>query len=170
MSIEPTHYDPDADRSRQRRQEHYLRRLGNRNPICGHSACSESDPTALTGRAPDAVVCYEHSAVAAGRAWVEGHHLLGAANDPDTTARTPGNDHRVLNDLQQDWPEETLRNPDASPLIRAAAAIRGWLDVLWVILTRAVAWVPGFLEALDAALIDYVGAGWWRTLGVEVTS
>jgi len=169
MSIEPTHYDPGSDRTRGRRLEHQLRRLGDRNPVCSHPACAECDPTALTGTAPDQVRCYEHQAVSVGRDWVEDHHLLGRANDPATTARVPGNDHRVLSDLQHEWPRETLRNLEASPLIRAAAAIRGWLDVLWVILTRAVAWVPAFLERLDAVLTERHGTGWWRTLGVEAT-
>jgi hypothetical protein len=126
----------------------------------------ERDPFAMTGTAPD-LLCYEHQAIAGGRDPVEAHHVSGRANDPDTTARVPGNDHRVLSDLQQDWPIETLRNREGSPLIRAAAEIRGWLDVLWLILTR-LGWIPPFLERLDVTLTDHHGAGWWRTLGVEV--
>ena len=169
MSIEPAHYDPASDRNRRRRQEHHLRRLGDLTPVCGHPSCTERAPAALTGTAPDALLCYEHQAAAAGRDWIESHHVLGASNDPDTTARAPGNDHRILSDLQHDWPEETLRNPEASPLIRAAAAIRGWMDILWLILTRAISWVPAFLESLDAVLTDRHGTGWWRVLGVEAT-
>ena len=57
---------------------------------------------------------------------------------------------------------ETLRNPDGSPLLRAAAALRGWLDLLWLIMVRAVGWIPVFLEQLDAHLRQRLGERWWE--------
>jgi hypothetical protein len=164
MTYQPAHYYPQGERDRRRRLEDQLRRLGTRNPECSDLDCGERDPFALTGSIPD-LMCYEHQSQSENRAWVEGHHVAAAANDPDTIAPIPGNDHRVLSDLQQDWPADTLRNPNTSPLIRAAAAIRGWLDVLWVILTRSVGWIPAALEQLDVLLTGHVGSGWWRTVG-----
>ena len=147
---------------KERRTEERLRRLGTRTPRCSRTGCIEINPIALVGTDPG-IWCYEHQAEEAGRLWVEAHHLAGRNNDP-VTAAVPGNDHRVLSDLQRDWPPDTLRNAEASPLIRAAAAIRGWLDVLWVILTRAVAWIPEALEWLDRRLLDHIGSEWWVTL------
>jgi hypothetical protein len=74
----------------------------------------------------------------------------------------PGNDHRILSDYQHDWPLDTLRNRDGSPLLRAAASIRGWLDVLRLIIERTVGWVPALLEMLDAWLRGLVGERWWE--------
>lgn len=67
--------------------------------------------------------------------------------------------------MQRDWPERTLRNPDGSPLLRAAGAIRGWLDVLRVIIDRAVGWIPPFLEWLDERLRAVHGNRWWLAPG-----
>lgn len=136
-----------------------LRQLGTREPRCSRAGCDEVDPFALTGVAPY-VVCYECRAEARGREFTEAHHAAGQANDP-ATVRVPGNDHRVLSSYQQLWPERTLRNPDGSPLLRAAAALRGWLDVLRLVLDRALARIPGFLERLDAWLLVRVGPRWW---------
>jgi hypothetical protein len=40
------------------------------------------------------------------------------------------------------WPRETLQNPDAGPLLIAAAALRGWLDVLVHIIKHTLGWIP----------------------------
>src|SRR5438270_703003 len=63
------------------------------------------------------------------------------------------------------WPQETLRNPDASPLLKAAAALRSWLDVMRLLIERVVGWVPPFLEHLDAWLRDQLGPRWWDDFG-----
>ena len=77
----------------------------------------------------------------------------------------PANDHAQLTDCQQhEWPAETLRNPGGSPLLRASGAIRGWLDVLRVIIDRSVGWVPSLLEKLDQALTRDHGPQWWTRL------
>jgi len=73
------------------------------------------------------------------------------------------NDHRILSDLQQQWPARTLRNPDGSPLLAAAAALRGWLDILRLLLDRVLSQVPRLLEASDAYLVSLAGPRWWET-------
>jgi hypothetical protein len=143
----------------EQRAEERLRQLGTDTPYCHEPGCDETCPLALTGVEPD-IYCYEHDLLRRGRPWLEAHHPLGWHNDP-RTVDAPANDHRVLSDLQLPWPRETLRNPDGSPLLRAAAAIRGWLDVLWLVITRSVGWVPEFLEELDAWLRERVGPRWW---------
>jgi hypothetical protein len=141
------------------RLEERLRQLGTDTPFCHKPDCDETCPLALTGVEPE-IYCYEHDPRRRGRPGVEAHHPPGRHNDP-RTIDVPANDHRVLSDLQLAWPLETLRNPDGSPLLRAAAAIRGWLDVLWLIMTRSVGWVPAFLEQLDAWLRERIGPRWW---------
>ncbi len=79
----------------------------------------------------------------------------------------PGNDHRVVDDRKNDWPRTTLRNPDGSPLLRAAASLRGWLDTLQLIVERTLAWIPPFLEHLDRWLTQQLGGTWWATLPVQ---
>jgi len=69
--------------------------------------------------------------------------------------------------MQRDWPEHTLRNPDGSPLLAAAAAIRGWLDVLWLVMQRTVGHIPVLLESLDEGLRTTYGDRWWEGLGLE---
>ena len=145
-----------------RRLEEQYRRLGTRDPICAWPDCGETNPYALVGYHPD-ISCYEHYLLRVGKKPYEGHHVDGQ-NNSDVVADVPGNDHRVLSELQQFWPDDTLRNPDHSPLIVAAAAIRGWLDVLRVILERGVGWIPEFLEWLHRVLVDLIGPDWWVKL------
>lgn len=157
-----SYLDEWAD-ARDQTWEQRVRQLGTRTPVCASDGCQERDPFALTGTAPD-IWCYECRAMRAGRATAEGHHIRGRRNDAHDVVDVPGNDHRVLSAMQAQWDTRTLRNPDASPLLRAAAALRGWLDVLTLIVDRTVGWVPAFLEALDAALVERIGARWWTTL------
>lgn len=142
------------------RRDERRRSLGHRDPRCSVPGCPETDPLALTGVHPE-ILCYEHYALRNDRPWLEEHHLAGRANDEITVA-IPGNDHRSISERQSgSWSRETLRNPDGSPLLKAAAAIRGWMDVLWLILERSVSWVPEFLEQLDAWLAVEIGPRWW---------
>jgi hypothetical protein len=139
------------------KREAAYQRLGIRTPHC--TQCAEADPLALTGAEPD-ILCYECRALAAGRSPIEQNHPAGQHNDPNTTP-IPGNDHRVFSAYQSSWPRDTLRNPEGSPLLRAAAALRGWLDTLRLILERTVGWVPAFLETLDGWLGQQLGPRWW---------
>lgn len=102
-----------------------------------------------------------------GKRPTEKHHPSGKANDAFTIP-IPANDHAVLTDAQQDWPRETWRNPDGSPLLTAAGALRGWLDVLRLMLERTVGWIPAMLESLDQMLRTTIGNAWWTTPGYEV--
>lgn len=152
--------DLDLGEAMEDRREQRRRALGDVRPRCSEPGCDEVDPLALTGVAPE-IFCYEHEAVRKNRPWSEGHHLAGRRNDEETVG-VPGNDHRILSELQNvRWARDTLRNPDASPLLRAAAALRGWLDVLTLIVTRTAGWVPPFLEQLDAWLREQIGPRWW---------
>src|SRR5262245_5622290 len=112
-------------------------RLGTRDPRC--PCCGETNPFALT-RADLDIVCYERAA----QRWLEDHHLAGRNNDPFTIT-LPGNDHRVVSARQQLWPRDTLRNPSGRPLLQAAAFLRGFLDLLRLVLER-LGWIPAFLE------------------------
>lgn len=151
---------------REMRKEAAYERLGTRRPRCEH--CGEADPIALHGVHPD-VTCYECSARREGKSGSERHHISGRHNNPATVA-IPGNDHRVLSNAQRAWPDRTLRNPDGSPLLAAAAAIRGWLDVLWIIVQRTVGHVPALLELLDEQLRAEHGDRWWEDLRLEGTT
>jgi len=75
----------------------------------------------------------------------------------------PVNDHRaILSPAQYDWPKETLENPDGSPLLAAAAHIRGFIDTIYYFIDKLLAWIPEFLEALHALLTKRLGPKWWR--------
>jgi hypothetical protein len=141
------------------RLEEKLAQLGTRIPRCRWQGCRERCPFAFTGVDPD-IECYEHAALAAGRHWLEEHHLAGRRNDPRTVL-LPGNEHRILSELQYLWPLETLRNPDGSPLLWAAALVRGWSNVLFVVIV-VIAGVPVFLEQLDEWLREEIGPRWWE--------
>jgi len=153
---------PYEFKDEERRREMALERIGTRSPRC-YRKCNETDPIALIGVTPK-TQCYEHLSISDGKSGLEDHHVAGRHNHP-MTVRIPGNDHRRLNDMQQDWPDDTLRNPDKSPLLRAAACIRGWMDVLRLIIENAVGWIPPLLETVDAFLVKDRGAGWWKAMG-----
>lgn len=124
--------------------------------------CGEHDPRALVAR-PDRVLCYECLAEERGKPRTEEHHFPNRYNSL-FTGPIPGSDHRVLSDFQKDWPLKTFRNPHGSPLLKAAAALRGWLDTLRAVIDRGVGWIPGFLEELDAWLEQRLGPEWWRQM------
>ena len=142
-----------------KRVEARYRMLGTRDPVCAWPDCGERNTLTLVGHHPD-ISCYEHYLLRAGKKPYEAHHVDGQHNS-DVTADVPGNEHRILSELQRFWPEDTLRNPEHSPLIVAAASIRGWLDVMLVIIDHSIGWIPGFLEWLNNILVDQIGADWW---------
>jgi hypothetical protein len=151
--------DPDCEEERLAAR---LRLLGTDTPRCSTAGCQERDPFALTGVHPS-LLCAEHRADRDGRRWLEESHTAGQHNLPNDTVPIPANDHSVVSDrLQVEWPRETLRNPDGSPVLRAAGALRGWLDTLRLILERTCGWVPTFLEGLDAWLRMKLGERWWE--------
>jgi hypothetical protein len=95
-----------------------------------------------------------------GKHLTEEHHPAGRANDAYTVP-IPATEHAILTDWQHDWPRDTWRNVDGSPLLRAAASLRGWLDILRLLIGRTIRWIPAFLEQLDAVLRQQLGDGWW---------
>ena len=145
-------------------REAALERLGTRDPRC--LFCSEAEPGVLV-HTLDGIECYECLCLRQGRSPIELHHPAGRHNSPITVA-IPANEHRLLSRLQRGWPEQTLRNSDGSPLLEMAAIIRGWLDVLYLILDRLVAKLPASLERLDDLLKAKLGDRWWESLGFKV--
>jgi hypothetical protein len=145
--------------SKEIRNERAFQRFGTRNPKCRE--CNEMNPIALTGTYPN-ILCYECQAKKQNRSLTELHHFAGRHND-ETVVPIPGNDHRILSDMQKDWPENVLRNPKKSPLIKAAASIQGFLDFLKIIIERILGWIPEFLEKLDHLLTQQLGEAWWES-------
>ena len=148
----------DSPEESKRREARY-RSLGSRTPVCAWPDCDETDPLVLMGHFPD-IHCYEHYLLRSEKKPFEAHHVAGRHNS-DVTADVPGNEHRLLSECQGFWSEDTLRNPEHSPLLVAAAAIRGWLDVMQVIIDRSIGWIPEFLEWLHRILVDQIGSDWW---------
>lgn len=145
----------------ERRREAAYERLGTRTPKCRY--CPETDPVVLTGAAPN-IVCYQCQAVQAGKPPTEEHHLGGQHNHPFIVP-IPANDHRRLNDMQNDWPRDTLTNPDGSPLIGIVGLLRGAIDVLLLIIKGILVRLPATLEDLNQKLTTYIGPAWWITIG-----
>ena len=150
------------------RRERAYDGFGTRTPRCSTPGCTETDWRLITGSEPDKLLCYEHAAEAAGRSPVEEQHPPGRANDPTFTVPFLGNLHRVMDEAKRDWPERTMRNPDGSPMLKAAACVRAAADWLRLIIERLLGWVPVLLEATDAALTEHVGPAWWTTVGINV--
>ena len=142
---------------RDRSKEKGYQRLGTRSPRC--AKCGETDPSCLI-RNRTKIICYECSSIDSGRSPIEDHHPAGKKND-HFTVPVPGNDHRILSEFQRIWPETTLRNPRKSPLRRASAMLRGFLDILRLMIDRILGWIPEFMESLDEALTDIHGDQWW---------
>jgi hypothetical protein len=124
-------------------------------------ACGEDRPEALLC-ASDPTECYRCERVRHGSNTEDEHHVAGKSNHP-ATIPTPVNDHRArLSDDQYDWPKNTLENPNGSPLLAAAACIRGVIDYVYYLIDNYLAWIPEMLEALDAWLATKIGVEWWR--------
>jgi hypothetical protein len=150
-------HDPIGNDVRRRRRR---TRVG---PNAACAMCGERDVRSLTRRGKK-VLCYECAAKEDRRSPDEDHHVAGRHNS-DFTVKMPGNPHQILNTYQQGWPRETLMNPDKSPLLKAAALLRGFLDILRLIIERILGWVPEFLETLDAWLRQTLGSRWWEQFG-----
>jgi hypothetical protein len=108
--------------------------------------CGESRAVALKRRGKS-IICYEDRSRETGRATKEKHHMWGKANS-DATIEVGANDHRELSAGQYDWPPETLRNPSGSDALRAAAAIRGYMQTHEYIVDKCLRSLPEMLERL----------------------
>jgi hypothetical protein len=97
------------------------------------------------------------------RGWLtEDDHFAGHHNDPVKAPIPRTTTASGANPRGQEWPRETLRNPDRSPLLWSAAIQRGVRDYLELILARYSAGAPEFLEMLDAWLRRRIGERWFE--------
>jgi hypothetical protein len=129
-------------------------------------ACGETRPEALiAGSKP--VICAECQRKKDGMSIEDDHHPAGEANSP-VKIPTPVNDHWAeLNVAQYDWPKETLKNPDGSPLLKAAGCVRGFIDYMVYLLKKLLLWIPEMLEAADALLSKQLGQKYWIGTSLE---
>jgi hypothetical protein len=138
------------------------RRVGG-NKRC---SCGESRPEALV-RASEPTICNACEGKRRGRTTFDDHHVAGKANSP-VTIQVPVNDHRArLSIAQYDWPKRTLENPDGSPLLAAAACIRGFVDTIFYLIDKLLLWIPEMLEKLNALLVEKSGRKWWIGTDLE---
>jgi hypothetical protein len=80
----------------------------------------------------------------------------------------PVNDHRAdLSVAQHDWPRKTLENEEGSPLLVAAAVIRGFTDILLYLVQEYLLHVADLLELLDTSLERKVGKKYWRKMKLK---
>jgi hypothetical protein len=122
--------------------------------------CGESRPEALI-EGSNPIGCVECERKRRGHSTVDRHHVAGEANDPITTPILV-NDHRArLSVDQYDWPKKTTENVDGSPLLAAAASIRGFVDTVVYLLEELLLKHAETLEAFDAYLIRNLGRKWW---------
>ena len=132
------------------------RRRTGKNTRC---ACGETRPEALIGNTGVCAECHRKSK---GHATTDKHHVAGRANSAVTVV-VPANDHRaVLSEAQYDWPKATLENPDGSPLLTAAACIRGFIDTAIYLIEQMLRWIAEMLEVLNGILVEKFGPEWWR--------
>src|SRR6516165_2124515 len=124
------------------------RRLGGQSCACG-----ETRPEALiAGRVPP--ICWACARKQRSQLRFDWHHPAGEANHPSKIP-IPVNDHRAeLSPAQYDWPTETLENPDRSPLLAAAACIRGFRDYVVYLIDRVLLWIPDMLEKAAEYLVE----------------
>ncbi len=102
---------------------------------------------------------------------MDNHHPFGVSNDAYTTVPIPVNDHQAeLNEAQQDWPEQTLKNPDGSPLLKAAGCIRGFIDTILQLIKSGLLWIADMLEKADIFLTDEFGPKYWIGTPLEPES
>ena len=137
------------------------RRIGQGNKC----DCGEARPEALIAGS-DPVICASCDRKANSMRTIDDHHVGGAAND-STTTPVPVNDHRAeLSVAQEDWPRQTLENPDGSPLLAGAACMRGYVDTTLYFQQELLLRRAEMLEVLDPILKQKLGPRWW--VGTEL--
>jgi hypothetical protein len=129
-------------------------------------SCGEKRPEALIpGSKP--VTCAACQRTGAGRTTTDQHHFAGRANS-SATIPVPVNDHRArLSVAQADWPKSTLLNPEGSPLLAAAACIRGFIDTALYLIEEGLLWIADMLETLDALQVEKLEPRWWLSTEIE---
>lgn len=149
--------DPDQISAAKRRRI-ASRRVG----IGAQCACGENRPRALIVRTSP-IICAECKRRTKKRAIYDQHHVAGKSNHC-LTIPIPVNEHQAeLNVAQDLWPKDTLKNPNKSPLLAIAACIRVFVDTMRLLLDKLLAWIPEYLEMVDAFLTFYLGPKWWSS-------
>jgi hypothetical protein len=153
MPINTRRSDPIA--AAKRRSE-AVRRIG----VGKTCTCGESRPAALiAGSNP--ITCTECKRNKENQSPFDAHHVAGKSNHA-LTIPVPANDHRsILNEQQYSWPKATRENALGSPLLAAAASIRGLFDTIVYLLHKLLLWIPELLEMLDAFLAMHFESMWW---------
>jgi hypothetical protein len=123
-------------------------------------SCGEARPEALIpGSKP--ITCAACKRDRNGQTSLDAHHFAGKANSP-IAVPVPVNDHRAcLSVAQEDWPRSTLMNAQGSPLLAAAACVRGFVDMVLYLIERGLPWTADMLETLDELLVQKLGPRWW---------
>jgi hypothetical protein len=157
VTIKPR--DPEAA---YRRHVIAQRRVG----VGAKCACGEARPEALI-REKNRVICQACKRKQSGMSRKDDHHFAMKANSP-VTVPIAVNDHVAeLNNSQQDWPKQTRENPTGSPLIAAAACIRGFIDMILHLIEKGLHWIADMLETTDAYLTRKLGSQWWKNTELQ---
>lgn len=157
----PTRRNPNPIATDARRAAAIRRAASRRCSVCG-----ESRPEALLLKI-EIVICAACARRRSGKASVDFHHVAGEANSPVTIA-VPVNDHRAeLSPAQYEWPTQTQRNPEQSPLIAAAGMLRGFADLFLYLCDKYILFIAALLETLDTYLRNTLGPKWWLGTALE---
>ena len=141
--------------ARARRRSISARRVG----VGKACECGEDRPFSLRSGS-DPMTCVECMRREKGHRTIDFHHADGRAND-STTLPIGANDHADLSEAQRAWPEQTLENPDGSPLLAIAARIRSHSDLVEYLMQKPLLRSAPFVEDLDAILTAQFGRKWW---------
>jgi hypothetical protein len=58
-------------------------------------------------------------------------------------------------------------NAQGSPLLAAAACVRGFVDMVFYLMERGLPWTADMLESLDEHLVSKLGPRWWAETEIE---
>jgi hypothetical protein len=137
-----------------------------RSGIGSRCKCGEMRTQALI-REKNRVICHECKRKERGMTTRDNHHFAMKANS-SITVPILVNDHRAeLNIAQHDWPKRTRENPEGSPLIAAAACIRGFIDTILYLINTGLHWIADMLETADACLANKLGPQWWKNTELQ---
>jgi hypothetical protein len=152
------HSQPRSDPFRKFQREAITVRKAGKNTRCVW--CNEEKLKALV-RGSKPTRCAKCNRQMKGQTIMDKHHPAGRSNSK-VTVTIPVNDHRaILSVAQYDWPKATLENPDACPLLAAAACIRGFIDTISYLIEELLRWIAEMLEILSAFLDHKLGPKWW---------
>ena len=153
---------PRNPRAAYRRKTLAARRAG----IDAKCACGESRPQCLiSGANPPR--CAKCDRKRRNQSTSDQHHVFSKANSP-LTISIPVNDHReFFNEAQNDWPPRILENPEKSPLLTAAAFIRGFADLIVYLMKNFLLRIAEMLERLDTMEMKKLPKDRWKHMKLE---